>query len=96
VTPEPTPSSVHPGNPGHEQIRATVLDVLARIAPELDPASLAPGTDLRAELDLDSMDFLNFAVGLHGAFGIDIPESDYRELATLGGCIDYVAARTGG
>ena len=31
---------------------------------------------LREQLDIDSMDALNFVVGLHGALGVDIPESD--------------------
>lgn len=78
------------------RIRASVLDVLGRIAPELDAASLKPAAELRAELDLDSMDFLNFAIGLSETFRIDIPEADYRKLATLDGCVAYIAARTGG
>ena len=38
------------------------------------------------------MDFLNFTIGLHKAFGVEIPEQDYRKLATLDACVDYVAA----
>jgi acyl carrier protein len=79
-----------------EQICAKVIAVLGNIAPELDAASLAPKAELRDQLDLDSMDFLNFALGLHTAFGIDIPEVDYRKLATLDGCVAYVAARIAG
>ena len=76
-----------------DQIRAAILDALGNVAPELDPASLDPRQDLRSQLDLDSMDFLNFVVGLHKAFAIEIPEADYRKLATLEGCIAYVTAR---
>jgi acyl carrier protein len=76
-----------------DQTRAAILDALSNVAPELDPASLDPRQDLRNQLDLDSMDFLNFVVGLHKAFGIDIPEADYRKLATLEGCVAYVATK---
>ena len=38
------------------------------------------------------MDFLNFMIALHQAFGVDIPEPDYRKLATLDACVAYVAA----
>jgi organic hydroperoxide reductase OsmC/OhrA len=31
-------------------------------------------------------------IGLHDAFGIDIPEADYPALATLAGCVRYVTA----
>jgi acyl carrier protein len=75
-----------------DEIRATVLRVLGEIAPEADLASLAPEIGLRDQLDLDSMDILNFVVGLHAALGVEIPESDYPKLATLDGCVDYVAA----
>ncbi len=40
--------------------RTAVIASLAVIAPETDFDSLAPDADLRDELDLDSMDFLNF------------------------------------
>ena len=73
-----------------------MIAALANIAPELDAASLTPQAELRDQLDLDSMDFLNFALGMHKAFGIDIPEADYRKLATLDGCVAYVTARIGG
>ncbi len=73
-----------------DEIRATVLRALGEIAPEADLASLAPDVEFREQLDLDSMDFLNFVVGLHAALGVDIPESDYPKLATLDGCVEYL------
>jgi acyl carrier protein len=76
-----------------DQTRAAVLEALGNVAPELDPASLDPRQDLRNQLDLDSMDFLNFVVGLHKAFGVDIPEADYRKLATLDACVAYLMAK---
>jgi acyl carrier protein len=77
----------------NEEIRARVLEVLARIAPELDPAELAPEANLRDQLDVDSMDFLNFVIGLHKAFGVEVPETDYRRLLTLDDCVAYLAGK---
>jgi acyl carrier protein len=74
------------------QIREIVLEVLGEIAPEADLTALAPGVALRDQLDLDSMDVLNFVVGLHAALGVEIPEADYPKLATIDGCVDYLAA----
>lgn len=74
-------------------VRATVLRVLGEIAPEADLAAVRPDVPLRAQLDLDSMDVLNFVVGLHTALGTDIPEADYGKLATLDGCVAYLEAR---
>ena len=78
-----------------DEIRARVIEVLGTIAPELDPAALAPDTDIREQLDVDSMDFLNFVIGLHKAFGVEVPEADYRKLQTLDGCVGYLAAKLG-
>ena len=51
--------------------------------------------NLRDTLDLDSVDFLNFVVGLHAALGVDIPEADYDKLASLDACVAYLAAQRG-
>jgi acyl carrier protein len=78
-----------------DDLEKRVLAALVRVAPEIDAASVRPDASLRDEYDLDSMDFLNFVIGLHEAFGIDIPEADYPALATLGGCVRYVRERAG-
>lgn len=72
------------------EIRQLALDILSGIAPEADLSALADGDDLRETLDLDSMDFLNFIAGLHQQTGADIPETDYRQLFTLGGVVAYL------
>ena len=74
-----------------DEIRAQVLAALAAVVPELDPDELRSDRPLRDELDIDSMDFLNFTIGMHKAFGVEIPEQDYRKLETLDACVEYVA-----
>lgn len=74
-----------------DEIRAVVLRSLGEIAPEADPATIKPDVGFRDQLDLDSMDFLNFVIALHQALGVDIPEADYPGLATLDGCVEYLA-----
>jgi acyl carrier protein len=76
-----------------DDLRTTVLRVLGDIAPEADLTSLKPDVAFREQLDLDSMDMLNFVVALHDALGIDIPEVDYPRLATLDGSVEYLASR---
>jgi acyl carrier protein len=77
------------------EIQATMLQVLGKIAPEADLGALPETAVLRDELEIDSMDFLNFAIGLHQALGVDIPESDYERMASLRACVDYLASRLG-
>ena len=76
-----------------DEIRKTVIEALTRIAPEIDPASIEPGASFRDQLDLDSMDFLNFVLAVHDRLGIDIPEADYPRLSTLDGAVAYLRAR---
>ncbi len=76
-------------------LRKTVFDTLRRIAPEVTPADLEPGVPLRDQVDLDSMDWLNFLIALHDKLGVDIPESDYQKLVTLDDVMAYLKARCG-
>jgi acyl carrier protein len=75
------------------ELRQTFLDVLCEIAPEVDPESVPSDKDLREELDLDSMDFLNVLIALHERLGIEIPEADAAQLVTLDGGIAYLKAK---
>jgi acyl carrier protein len=75
-----------------DELRATILRALGEIAPEADLGRITPAVSFRDQLDLDSMDFLNFVIGLHQALGVDIPESDYPKLATLDGCVEHLAS----
>lgn len=75
-----------------EQVRTLAADVLAGIAPEADLATVRDTEDLRAALDLDSMDFMNFVIGLAERTGRNIPEADTPRLYTLRGLVDYLAS----
>lgn len=75
-----------------EEIRGVVLRVLGQIAPEAELSMLKPNLRIRDQLDLDSMDVLNFVVGLHRELGLDIPEADYTKLVTLDSCVTYLGA----
>jgi acyl carrier protein len=76
-----------------EDLKRVIIEALTRIAPEIDPASIAPRASFRDQLDLDSMDFLNFVLALHDRLGIDVPEADYPRLSTLDGAIAYFTAK---
>lgn len=76
-----------------EEIRQTVLDALARVAPEADLDAIDPDVDLREQIDVDSMDLLNLVIGIHERTGVEIPERDYPKLVTLDGCVAYLRAR---
>jgi acyl carrier protein len=72
--------------------RATIVRLLTNIAPEAEPAQLKSGVSFRDQLDIDSVDLLNFLISLHTEFGVEIPERDYAKLMTLDSCVAYVEA----
>ncbi|MGD0027093.1 MAG: acyl carrier protein [Xanthobacteraceae bacterium] len=76
-------------------IRKVLQEELNNIAPEVDMASIDPAADLREAIDIDSMDFLNFITAIHHRLSIDIPETDYPKLVTLGGATAYIEAKLG-
>jgi len=80
-------------SPGDAGLRAAVLETLQRVAPEISPDEIMPARPLRDQVDLDSMDWLNFLVGLHERLGVEIPEADYRKLVTLDDLVAYLRTR---
>ena len=79
-----------------DEIQKTVLETLGQIAPEADLAQLKPQVELREQLDIDSMDFLNFVIALDKKLGVEVPEIDYPKLATLAGCVEYLLGHSAG
>ena len=77
-----------------EELRATVIATLKTIAPEVEEGDLHTDKPLRNQVDLDSMDWLNFLIGLHEKLKVDIPEADYAKLVTLGDVLAYLQAKT--
>lgn len=71
-------------------LRNTVHALLKSIAPEIEPDTLDAAAPLRDQIDLDSMDYLNFIVGLHEKLKVEIPESDYGKLISLDDIVAYL------
>jgi len=78
-----------------EQLRDVILHLLREVAPETEPSNLSPDDRLCEALQLDALDFLAFVIAVHETLRVDVPEGDYPQLATLGGCVDYLARARG-
>jgi acyl carrier protein len=76
-----------------ERIKTLVLEELGKIAPEAASDQIDPAGDLREQVDLDSMDLLNLMIAIHEATGVDIPEADYPQMASLDDCVAYLRTR---
>jgi hypothetical protein len=71
-----------------EDLRRHVLRALAEVAPDVDLGGLRPGVVFRDQIEIDSLDFLNFVLALEKRLGVRIPEADYPRLSTLDGCLE--------
>ena len=71
-------------------VEPRVLKLFLEVAPDVDVAQLDRAAPFRNQFDFDSMDTLNFAIALNREFSIEIPETDYRHLASLDLAVDYV------
>lgn len=76
-----------------DEVKQAAIRILGEIAPEADLTSLKPDVNFRDQLDIDSMDFLNFVIALHESLHVEIPEADYPKLTTLNGCIEHLCVR---
>jgi acyl carrier protein len=78
-----------------DALREAITAALLEVAPDVDAHALDTARPFRDQFDFDSMDQLNFVVQLHRRLGVDVPERDYSQLASLDGCETYLAAALG-
>lgn len=73
-----------------DEVKQIVLDIIAEIAPDEDLSQVKGDVRLRDQLALDSMDFLDIVMELRKKYGIEVPEAEYGQLASLDSCADYL------
>ena len=73
-----------------QQIKKIVMDIIAIIAPDADLSNVKSDVQLRDQLDLDSMDFLDIVMELRKRYKIEVPKEDYPNLETLDSCVSYL------
>ena len=72
------------------EIREEVLDILSDIAPDEDLTGIDAEKPFREQLELDSMDFLDIVMELRKRHKIQVPEEDYKNLASLASTAAYL------
>jgi acyl carrier protein len=75
-----------------DEARGAVTFAVHQIVPDADVQSVDDDADLRAEFELDSLDFLSFIELLSNRAGHRIDEEDYPYLRTMSTCVAYLRA----
>ena len=72
--------------------RSEILDTIRTHLTErgVDAQAVEPGANLSQDLGLDSLDTVEMTLGLEEAFGIEIPDSDLENVATVGDAVDLI------
>jgi len=76
-----------------DQVKQIVIDIINEIAPDEDTSDIKSDVALREQMDLDSMDFLDIVMELRKQHGIEVPEADYPQLASLDSCATYLTPK---
>ena len=76
-----------------EGVRTAILNIIKDIAPDEDLSHLKGGVNLREQIDLDSMDFLDIVMELRKRYRLQIPEEDYPQLASMTSTVTYLEPR---
>jgi len=76
-----------------DNCKKLVIEIISDIAPDEDLSAIKPDVRLRDQLQLDSMDFLDIVMELRKRHGIEVPEADYGQLASLQSCADYLTPK---
>lgn len=74
-------------------IRLEVLDILENIAPDEDLTNLKDDVPFREQLELDSMDFLDIVMELRKRYRVQIPEEEYKQLASMASTVAYLTPK---
>lgn len=77
------------------EAKQIIFEILSRIAPEVAPNEVEHDVDLSEQLDLDSMDYLNWLIGISETTGVDIPQRDASRFLTIDGAASYLVTHPG-
>ncbi len=76
-----------------DDCKKLVIEIISDIAPDEDLSTIKSDVRLRDQLQLDSMDFLDIVMELRKRHGIEVPEADYGQLASLESCAEYLTPK---
>lgn len=60
---------------------------------EVDEQAITPEANLKATLDLDSLDYIDLVVAIEQNFGFKVKPEDFQHMHTIRDFYDYVSTR---
>ena len=72
------------------EIRDEILDILSEIAPDEDLTEIDDDKSFREQLEMDSMDFLDIVMELRKRHCVQIPDTEFGNLASMSSTVTYL------
>jgi acyl carrier protein len=73
-----------------DMLRKKLVDALGRVAPDLRGQPIQGNINLQDQLDLDSVDLLNYIIQIQKDLQIEIPNQDYQQFLKMDDTIPYL------
>jgi acyl carrier protein len=73
-----------------DDLTPLVRRAIAIVVPEADVEALNPTVPIRDQVDMDSMDFINFVAALDELTHVAVPEAEYGRLGTVESSASYL------
>ncbi len=76
------------------EVLSVVLGQLAKVLPDVRPGQVDPGRRM-ADLGASSLDRMDVVVASQGELGIQVPASEFADVADINGLVDVLCAHCG-
>ncbi|MCW5899006.1 MAG: acyl carrier protein [Flavobacteriales bacterium] len=73
-----------------DEILSALRAILKQVAPDTDPATLAPEENFREAFEIDSFDHLRIMTAVSERFGVPVPEGEHGKLVSLKALKEFV------
>lgn len=77
-----------------EEIFTTIKDLAVEVL-GVDATKVNDEARFKEDLDADSLDIVEFVMGMEDKFDIELPETEVEGIATVGQAVDLVASKLG-
>jgi acyl carrier protein len=78
-----------------EEIIAGIAEIIEEVT-GIEPSEITPEKSFVDDLDIDSLSMVEIAVAAQDKFGVEIPDDQLKDLATVQDVVNYVAKNSEG
>ena len=78
--------------------RSEIVTTITELAVELlgvDESKVTEAARYKEDLDADSLDIVEFVMGMEEKFDVELPESEVEGVATVGQAVDLIVSKQG-